>query len=182
MIYITGNHDEALRRYSDMHMGNFQLTDKVVMEINGKMTWIFHGDVFDATTKGSAKLLAKLGGHGYDLLILINSLINRFLKLMGKEKMSFSKKVKNSVKKAVSWIGNFEQTAANWLLRKSTTMSFVDIFISHKKESLVQKKGLLPTSTVATGSKTLLLLSTSTMNGVFINTMKSSFPKRLRPL
>ena len=31
---------------------------------------------------------------------------------MGKEKMSFSKKVKNSVKKAVSWIGNFEQTAA----------------------------------------------------------------------
>ena len=26
--------------------------------------------------------------------------------------MSFSKKVKNSVKKAVSWIGNFEQTAA----------------------------------------------------------------------
>ncbi len=118
VIYITGNHDEALRRYSDMHMGNFQLTDKVVMEINGKMTWIFHGDVFDATTKGSAKLLAKLGGHGYDLLILINSLINRFLKLMGKEKMSFSKKVKNSVKKAVSWIGNFEQTAAELAIEK----------------------------------------------------------------
>jgi len=118
IIYITGNHDEALRRYSDMHMGNFQLTDKVVMEINGKMTWIFHGDVFDATTKGSAKLLAKLGGHGYDLLILINSLINRSLKLMGKEKMSFSKKVKNSVKKAVSWIGDFEQTAAELAIEK----------------------------------------------------------------
>lgn len=118
VIYITGNHDEALRRYSDMHMGNFQLTDKVVMEINGKMTWIFHGDVFDATTKGSAKLLAKLGGHGYDLLILINSLTNRFLKLMGREKMSFSKKVKNSVKKAVAWIGNFEQTAAELAIEK----------------------------------------------------------------
>lgn len=118
VIYITGNHDEALRRYSDMHMGNFQLTDKVVMEINGKMTWIFHGDVFDATTKGSAKLLAKLGGHGYDLLILINSLINRFLKLIGREKMSFSKKVKNSVKKAVAWIGNFEQTAAELAIEK----------------------------------------------------------------
>jgi UDP-2,3-diacylglucosamine pyrophosphatase LpxH len=82
------------------------------MEINGKMTWIFHGDVFDATTRGSAKILAKLGGHGYDLLILINSCINRILKMLGKEKMSFSKKVKNSVKKAVAWIGNFEQTAA----------------------------------------------------------------------
>src|SRR5207342_2287740 len=72
VIYITGNHDEMLRRYSDIEIGNFQLTDKMVMEINGKMTWLFHGDVFDATTKGSAKLLAKLGGHGYDLLILSN--------------------------------------------------------------------------------------------------------------
>ena len=118
VIYITGNHDEMLRRYSDIEMGNFQLTDKMVMEINGKMTWIFHGDVFDATTKGSAKLLAKLGGHGYDLLILINSFINWFLKLIGKEKMSFSKRVKNSVKKAVAWIADFEQTAAELAIEK----------------------------------------------------------------
>ena len=118
VIYITGNHDEMLRRYSDIRLGNFQLTDKLVMEINGKMTWIFHGDVFDATTKGSAKLLAKLGGHGYDLLILLNSCINWLLKLAGREKMSFSKKVKNSVKKAVSWITNFEQTAAELAIEK----------------------------------------------------------------
>jgi len=118
VVYITGNHDEMLRRYSDIQMGNLQLTDKVVMEINGKMTWIFHGDVFDATTKGSAKLLAKLGGHGYDLLILINSFINWCLKAMGREKMSFSKKVKNSVKKAVSWIADFEQTAAELAIEK----------------------------------------------------------------
>ena len=119
VIYITGNHDEMLRRYSDIQMGNLQLTDKVVMEINGKKTWIFHGDVFDATTKGSAKLLAKLGGHGYDLLILINSFINWCLKAIGREKMSFSKKVKNSVKKAVSWIGDFEQTAAELAIEKN---------------------------------------------------------------
>lgn len=118
VVYITGNHDEALRRYSDMQMGNLQLTDKLVMEIDGKTTWIFHGDVFDATTKGSAKLLAKLGGHGYDLLILINSCINRVLKMLGREKMSFSKKVKNSVKKAVAWIGDFEQTAAELAIEK----------------------------------------------------------------
>lgn len=119
VIYITGNHDEVLRRYSDIEMGNFQLTDKVVMEINGKMTWIFHGDVFDVTTKGSAKILAKLGGHGYDLLIVMNRCINWFLKMMGREKMSFSKRVKNSVKKAVSFIGDFEQTAAELAIRKN---------------------------------------------------------------
>ncbi len=118
VIYITGNHDEMMRRYSDIQIGNFQLTDKLVMEINGKMTWIFHGDVFDATTKGGAKLLAKMGGHGYDLLILMNSFINWWLRIFGRERMSFSKKVKNSVKKAVSWISDFEQTAAELAIEK----------------------------------------------------------------
>jgi len=112
VIYITGNHDEALRKYADFEMGNIQLTDKIVFEINGEKNWVFHGDVFDRTTKGGAKFIAKLGGYGYDLLILINSVLNWGMKLMGKEKMSFSKKVKNSVKKAVSWINNFEQIAA----------------------------------------------------------------------
>jgi UDP-2,3-diacylglucosamine pyrophosphatase LpxH len=118
VIYITGNHDEMLRRYSDIEIGNLQLTDKLVMELNGKMTWVFHGDVFDASTKGSAKLLAKFGGHGYDLLIVLNRCINWCLKLVNKEKMSFSKKIKNSVKKAVKWIADFEQTAAELAIEK----------------------------------------------------------------
>lgn len=119
VIYITGNHDECMRRYSGLNIGNLQLVDKVVLEINGKKTWIFHGDVFDVTTRGSAKMLAKLGGHGYDMLIVMNRFINYLLKLIGREKMSFSKKVKNSVKKAVSWIGNFEQTAAELAIEKN---------------------------------------------------------------
>ncbi len=119
VVYITGNHDEMLRRYSNIHLGSFQLTDKIVLEINGKKTWIFHGDVFDATTKGGAKILAKLGGHGYDLLIVLNRMINHLLHFFGREKMSFSKKVKNGVKQAVSWIGNFEQTAAELAIEKN---------------------------------------------------------------
>ncbi|HRH60828.1 MAG TPA: UDP-2,3-diacylglucosamine diphosphatase [Chitinophagaceae bacterium] len=139
VIYITGNHDEMLRRYCDLQIGNFQLTDKLVMEINGKMTWIFHGDVFDATTKGSAKLLAKLGGHGYDLLILINSCINWFLKLLGKEKMSFSKRIKNSVKKAVSWIADFEQTAAELAIEKGYDYVICG-HIHHPQQRMVETK------------------------------------------
>lgn len=118
IIYITGNHDEMLRRYCDLQIGNFQLTDKFVIEINGKKAWFFHGDVFDATTKGSAKIIAKLGGHGYDLLILLNRSINAISKFFGREKMSLSKKVKDSVKKAVAFIGNFEQTAAELAITK----------------------------------------------------------------
>jgi len=66
VFYITGNHDEMMRRYTDLQMGNFTLTDKLVLEIDNKMTWIFHGDVFDNTTKGGAKVLAKLAVSGYN--------------------------------------------------------------------------------------------------------------------
>lgn len=112
VVYITGNHDEIMRRYSDLTIGQLELTDKLILELDGKVTWIFHGDVFDRTTRGSAKIIAKLGGYGYDLLILLNRAINHVMNMLGKEKMSLSKQVKNGVKKAVSWINNFEQTAA----------------------------------------------------------------------
>ena len=64
VFYITGNHDEVLRRYSGFELSNFTLTNKLVLEIDHQMTWIFHGDVFDNTTKGGARLLAKLGSSG----------------------------------------------------------------------------------------------------------------------
>jgi UDP-2,3-diacylglucosamine pyrophosphatase LpxH len=141
VIYITGNHDEIMRRYSGIQMGNFELSDKLVMEINGKMTWVFHGDVFDATTKGWAKILAKLGGHGYDLLIVLNRFINAILKALGKEKMSFSKKVKNGVKKAVSWIGDFEQTAAELAIEKKYDYVICGHIHQPQKREIVTEKG-----------------------------------------
>ncbi len=111
VIYITGNHDEMLRKFSDTQMGNFKLVDKLVLELDGKKAWFFHGDVFDASIQ-NAKWLAKLGGWGYDMLILFNQAINWFLVRMGKEKFSLSKKIKNSVKKAVKYINDFEDVAA----------------------------------------------------------------------
>ncbi len=118
VIYITGNHDEMLRRYTGLSMGSFILADKFLLEIDGKSIWVFHGDVFDHSTKGSAKILAKLGGHGYDLLILINRFINFISKKFGGEKISFSKKVKNSVKKAIAFINNFENIVAEIAIEK----------------------------------------------------------------
>ncbi|MSP85375.1 MAG: UDP-2,3-diacylglucosamine diphosphatase [Flavobacteriaceae bacterium] len=118
VIYITGNHDEVLRKYSDLILGNFELVDKLILDLDGKKAWIFHGDVFDSSTQGYAKIIAKIGGKGYDLLILINSFLNWIMVLLGKEKRSFSKKVKDSVKKAVSFITNFETTAAEIAIDK----------------------------------------------------------------
>jgi len=118
VFYITGNHDEILRRYADIQVGNFTLTDKLVLEIDNKMTWVFHGDVFDNTTKGSAKIFAKLGSTGYGMLILLNRFINYFLKLAGRERVSISKRIMSSVNKAVSKINDFEQIAAELAIEK----------------------------------------------------------------
>jgi UDP-2,3-diacylglucosamine pyrophosphatase LpxH len=118
VFYITGNHDEMMRRYSDIQMGNFTLTDKLVLEIDNKMTWIFHGDVFDNTTKGGAKFLAKLGSSGYNLLIRFNRFINFILKSLGRERVSISKKVMAGVNKAVSKINDFELIAAELAIEK----------------------------------------------------------------
>lgn len=107
VYYITGNHDEFLRKFTDLHMGNISLIDKLVLELDHKRAWIFHGDVFDASIT-QAKWLAKLGGWGYDILILINRFINWVLARFNKEPYSLSKKIKNNVKSAVKFITNFE--------------------------------------------------------------------------
>jgi UDP-2,3-diacylglucosamine pyrophosphatase LpxH len=111
ITYIPGNHDEMLRRFSGFKIGGITITNKVVLNLNNKKAWIFHGDVFDVTMQYS-KWLAKLGAIGYDMLILINAFVNWMLAKAGREKISLSKKVKNSVKKAVKFINDFEETAA----------------------------------------------------------------------
>lgn len=118
VIYITGNHDEMLRRYSDLQLGNFQLMDKVVIEINGKMTWIFHGDVFDHTTKGQARLWTKLGSNGYAFLLAINGMINRVMTLIGKKKLSLSKKIMAQFHKRMVNIDTFETMVAELAIEK----------------------------------------------------------------
>ncbi|RCH54632.1 UDP-2,3-diacylglucosamine diphosphatase [Mucilaginibacter hurinus] len=117
VYYLTGNHDEMLRKFTDFNMGTFQLLDKIVLNVDGKKAWIFHGDVFDVTMQHS-KWLAKLGAVGYDTLILLNSLVNWVLTLIGRQKMSFSQKIKAKFKDAVKFINHFEQTAADLAVDK----------------------------------------------------------------
>ena len=112
IIYLTGNHDEMLRKFSGLRIGSFQIDDKVVIKLGGKKAWIFHGDVFDVTMKYS-KWLAKLGAVGYDTLILINTFVNWCLTKVGREKISLSKRVKDSVKSAIKFINDFEKVAAD---------------------------------------------------------------------
>lgn len=110
IYYITGNHDEMLRRFKNFRVENFEIVNKIVLELKGGKAWFFHGDVFDVTMQYS-KFLTKLGGVGYDTLILINSCINYLLLQLGYPRLSLSKTIKNSVKSAVKYINKFEKIA-----------------------------------------------------------------------
>lgn len=112
VIYLTGNHDEMLRKFAGFRLGSFIIDNKFVLKLNGKRAWVFHGDVFDVTMQYS-KWLAKLGAIGYDTLILINTMVNWCLLKLGREKISLSKRVKDSVKSAVKFINDFEKTAGD---------------------------------------------------------------------
>lgn len=140
VYYLTGNHDEMLRKFADFNMGDFQLLNKLILNLDGKKAWVFHGDVFDVTMQHS-KWLAKLGAIGYDTLILINSITNWMLLKMGKNKYSFSQKIKASVKEAVKFINEFEQTASELAIEKG--YSFVICGHIHQPEirEIVTEKG-----------------------------------------
>ena len=110
VYYLTGNHDDVLRKFGEISLGLIHLRNKLVFQVDGKTHWVFHGDVFDPSVQ-RAKWLAKLGGQGYDLLIRINRMINRARHLAGLKPASFSARVKKGVKGAVRFIGDFEDIA-----------------------------------------------------------------------
>lgn len=115
--YITGNHDEMLRRFVGFRLGSFSIENKIVLNLHGRKAWMFHGDVFDVTMQHSL-WIAKLGAVGYDFLILLNRVINYLFKKMGKGPISMSKRIKNGVKSAIKFIGDFERTAADIAIEK----------------------------------------------------------------
>ena len=117
VYFLPGNHDEVFRRFVGYRLGNIRIENKLVMELDGKKAWMFHGDVFDVTMQYS-RWLTKLGSVSYDLLIWLNYKVNRVLELTGRERISFSKKIKNGVKSAVKYINQFEEICAEIAIDK----------------------------------------------------------------
>lgn len=117
VYYITGNHDELFRRFSGMKIGRLRILNDLVLEIDNKKVWFFHGDVFDVIMQHS-KWLGKVGAIGYDSLIWLNTKVNWIARKLKIETFSFSKKIKESVKSAVTYISSFEDAAATVAAKK----------------------------------------------------------------
>jgi len=97
IIWISGNHDEFLRKYVPLEIGNITVVDEFIED----GIWFCHGDKYDGIIQ--MHWLGVLGSIGYDLAILIDRFLKRFNK-----KTSLSKYIKDNVKAAIAFLVDFE--------------------------------------------------------------------------
>ncbi|PLP57468.1 UDP-2,3-diacylglucosamine hydrolase [Mesorhizobium loti] len=108
ITYIAGNHDEFARQFQGVHFGGIVVADRAIHETaDGRRMLVIHGDQFD-TVVHNARWLAYFGDYAYDAAMLINRGVTRFRKVFGMPYWSFSSWAKVKVKKAVNFIGSFQ--------------------------------------------------------------------------
>jgi len=109
LVFIPGNHDEKLREYCGLKLGNISIQKHAIHTLaNGKRILIMHGDEFDSVI-GASRFLGKLGSFAYDVLLQLNMVLNWFRRRLGKGYWSLSAFLKLKVKNAVQYISNFEE-------------------------------------------------------------------------
>lgn len=112
VVFVTGNHDEFLRRYSGITLGNIELVDEAAHEtLGGERLLVVHGDRYDSVIQ-TRKWLALLGDWSYETLVRVNTHFNRLRRRMGFGYWSLSNYAKQKVKSAKSFITTFEDAVA----------------------------------------------------------------------
>lgn len=109
VIYVPGNHDDALRQYADLDLGGVRLAKRAIHRTaDGRTLLVTHGDEYDLIVQHSP-LLSMLGTWAYDHLINLNRLVNALRGLFGLKRWSFSQTIKARVKRACTFVSNYEQ-------------------------------------------------------------------------
>jgi len=121
VMYIVGNHDEFLREYLEEHtfqMGNIRIANEAYYETAaGKKLWIIHGDAYDGITRHH-KWVALAGDVAYNFLLWSNRWFNQIRRFLKLPYWSLSQAIKHKVKKAVSYIFEFEKTVAREAVKR----------------------------------------------------------------
>ncbi len=109
VIYLRGNHDDFLDQVMPLRVGkNFSIRKDYTLNSGHRRFYVTHGDVFDSITS-HMKWLAYLGDIGYTFLLWVNKFYNQYRRWQGKPYYSLSQQVKSRIKKAVSYISDYEQ-------------------------------------------------------------------------
>jgi UDP-2,3-diacylglucosamine pyrophosphatase LpxH len=112
VVFVPGNHDEFARRYATHHFGGVEVLNEVVhTTADGRRLWVLHGDLFDGVIQ-CAKWLAYVGDSAYEFTLKVNRWLNRVRARCGLPYWSLSKYLKLKVKRAVSYVSDFEVAVA----------------------------------------------------------------------
>jgi UDP-2,3-diacylglucosamine pyrophosphatase LpxH len=117
VIYIPGNHDEFARTYLDHAFGGVELAEECLhTTADGRRLWVTHGDLYDGVIQ-CARWLALLGDSLYEFTLKLNRHLNSWRARAGLPYWSLSKYLKLKVKRAVSYVADFEQ---RWHVRRTS--------------------------------------------------------------
>ncbi len=118
IIFIPGNHDEFLRPYVGLHLGDIRLLrDDIHTTADGRQLLVMHGDEFDGVIK-YARWLTHVGDYLYMKLLTLNRWLNHLRRKMGLSYWSLSAMVKYQVKQAVQIVSDFEYYLADIAKRR----------------------------------------------------------------
>lgn len=127
VIYVPGNHDEAVRPFVGLDFGDIAIcSDAVHTLVDGRRLWVVHGDFADGVIQ-HAKWLASIGDSLYDFILWLNSHFNRVRSRLGMGYWSLSQYLKHRVKNAVSFITDFERV----LLREARRRGYDGVVCGH---------------------------------------------------
>ena len=114
VVFIPGNHDEALREYVGTSFGEIRLEQELIhTAADGRRYLLIHGDEFDQVTKYH-RWIALLGDQAYSLVVHLNSLLSWTRRRLGiSGYWSLSGYAKRKVKSAVSFIFDFEESVVH---------------------------------------------------------------------
>lgn len=113
VVFVPGNHDEFARGFIGHQFGGIEVVDDAVhVTADGKRLWVTHGDYFDGVIQ-YAKWLAYVGDNLYEFTLKLNRYLNHLRAKFGLPYWSLSAYLKLKVKKAVSFINDFEQAVAH---------------------------------------------------------------------
>ncbi len=118
LIYIPGNHDEAMRDYCGSRFGGVAIERNIIHTgADGRRYLVMHGDEFDVVVR-YAKWLALFGDWSYTVALWANTHFNVVRRFFGLPYWSLSAYLKQRVKRAVNYIGEFETALAQEARRR----------------------------------------------------------------
>ncbi len=118
IIFVPGNHDEFAQRYVGHEFGGIEVADEWIHETaDGRLLGVTHGDLFDGVIQ-CAPWLAHVGDRMYGFTLRLNRNLNSLRGRVGLPYWSLSRYLKLKVKRAVSYVGDFEVALAREARRR----------------------------------------------------------------